>query len=160
MPLQPSITPDDPLAGAPVISVEKLREHKSRKSCWISVDGLVYDVTDWLTKHPGGEIVILNAAGLDVSDLFNAYHPPSIRRMLKPYLIGRLEDQRVDKITLNFRELAASIESSDLMRVRPSFYIGMVSWYTALLVASISCVLFGKDTIWVSTVMGGILMAI
>jgi cytochrome b involved in lipid metabolism len=160
MPSSQTLTRDDLIVDRKSISRNELQKHNHRDSCWISIDGFVYDVTDWLAKHPGGEIVILNASGVDVTDLFSAYHPPSTRKLLKTYEIGRLQDHVVDKTTQKFRELSAWIESSDLMRVRPLFYISMVLWYSVLLAASVSCVILGEGNVGISVVLGGGLMAL
>ena len=29
--------------------------HCSRSDCWLIIGGLVYDVTGWVDKHPGGQ---------------------------------------------------------------------------------------------------------
>lgn len=44
-------------------------KHNSRESAWVSVAGKVYDVTAWISKHPGGEDVVLLAAGRDASQV-------------------------------------------------------------------------------------------
>ncbi len=144
---------------SPRISLKEVKEHANRDSCWIVVDGFVYDVTSWLPRHPGGDVVIVSAAGTDVTDLFNAYHPPRIRMMLKAYLVGRLEEYKVDKTTEKFRKLAAFVESSDLMTPTPMFYVRLVLWYISLLAAAVACIVYGKQSFFVSVVCGGILMA-
>jgi len=35
------------------ISVSDLATHDSQEDCWIAFEGKVYDITDWLPKHPG-----------------------------------------------------------------------------------------------------------
>lgn len=41
----------------------EVAKHNSRKSCWILLDSNVYDVTSFLSKHPGGAAMILKQAG-------------------------------------------------------------------------------------------------
>lgn len=48
---------------APMISEEELAMHNSADDCWISYEGSVFDVTDWLTKHPGGSAAIAQYCG-------------------------------------------------------------------------------------------------
>jgi cytochrome b involved in lipid metabolism len=36
-----------------VVTWEELEKHASEESCWISIRGGVYDVTDWVNDHPG-----------------------------------------------------------------------------------------------------------
>ncbi|OMJ95512.1 hypothetical protein SteCoe_1110 [Stentor coeruleus] len=47
--------------------------HKKRNDCWIVLNKKVYDITDYIKKHPGGD-VILKSAGKDGTLLFNQYH--------------------------------------------------------------------------------------
>lgn len=48
--------------------------HNSRSSCWTAINGGVYDVTKWITQHPGGQQAILSLCGTDGSDAFNGQH--------------------------------------------------------------------------------------
>ncbi|XKT75200.1 MAG: cytochrome b5 domain-containing protein [Patescibacteria group bacterium UBA2103] len=48
---------------APMISEEDLAMHNSADDCWIAYKGTVYDVTDWLSKHPGGSAAIAQYCG-------------------------------------------------------------------------------------------------
>jgi alkylation response protein AidB-like acyl-CoA dehydrogenase/predicted heme/steroid binding protein len=61
-----------------VISAQELAAHKSQTSCWIAVDGIVYDVTKFLRAHPGGGQVILEAAGRDVTEEFFTFHKKDV----------------------------------------------------------------------------------
>ena len=51
---------DEDLAS---ISSEELSQHNKVGDLWISIHGKVYDVTEWLQNHPGGEIPLLHLAG-------------------------------------------------------------------------------------------------
>lgn len=46
-----------------MLSSSQVEEHNSRDSCWIIIQGQVYDVTDFLDEHPGGASIILRHAG-------------------------------------------------------------------------------------------------
>ena len=41
----------------------EVAKHNSKKSCWIVIDSKVYDVTGFLSAHPGGATVLLKQAG-------------------------------------------------------------------------------------------------
>ena len=41
----------------------EVAKHSGRKSCWIVIDGKVYDVTSFLPEHPGGATILLKQAG-------------------------------------------------------------------------------------------------
>jgi L-lactate dehydrogenase (cytochrome) len=38
----------------PVITVEEIKKHSSEKDCWIVVNDVVWDITDFIPTHPGG----------------------------------------------------------------------------------------------------------
>lgn len=45
----------------------EVQRHTTTDSCWIIVDGQVYDVTSILDTHPGGRSVLLKNAGKDAT---------------------------------------------------------------------------------------------
>lgn len=75
-----------------VFTWQELAAHNSEESAWVAVDGAVYDITEFIDRHPGGKEVILLAAGREATDLVNSYHPFSDvpRKILKKYRIGSL----------------------------------------------------------------------
>lgn len=48
--------------------------HASREGCWTSINGNVYDVTGWISKHPGGADAILSLCGKDGTAAFEGQH--------------------------------------------------------------------------------------
>ena len=49
------------------ITFQELEKHNTRESCWVVIDGQVYDATSVLAWHPAGPDVILNLAGKDAT---------------------------------------------------------------------------------------------
>lgn len=49
----------------PLISIEEVEKHSTRDDCWTIIHGKVYDVTDFLPKHPGGATMLVKFAGKD-----------------------------------------------------------------------------------------------
>eukprot|EP00958_Prasinococcus_capsulatus_P010685 scaffold1042_cov401-Prasinococcus_capsulatus_cf.AAC.12 len=71
---------------------EEVAKHDKRDDCWIIVDGKVYDVTDYVEEHPGGD-AILNNAGADSSDAFHGpQHPSRVFDIVDDFLIGTLKE--------------------------------------------------------------------
>ncbi|KAF9654240.1 hypothetical protein BDM02DRAFT_3182063 [Thelephora ganbajun] len=58
-----------------VWSLSDVAQHNSPSDCWVIIDGKVYDVTDFLPKHPGGKQVILKYAGRDATTAYEPIHP-------------------------------------------------------------------------------------
>ena len=77
-------------SSCPSYSWEQIAQHSSVESCWVYSHGSVYDITEWLDRHPGGRDVLLLVAGKDVTDLLPSYHPFSERpqQLLAKYRIG------------------------------------------------------------------------
>ncbi|KAI0714227.1 oxidoreductase [Fomitopsis betulina] len=77
-----------------IFTAEDVAAHSTVESCWVSRDGKVYDVTNFLADHPGGDDLILNYAGKDVGEIMRDPaehdHSDSAYDMLDECLIGRL----------------------------------------------------------------------
>ncbi|KAF2736814.1 L-lactate dehydrogenase [Polyplosphaeria fusca] len=63
---------------AKVFDYAEVAQHHSADSCWVILYGKVYDVTDFISEHPGGAKVILQLAGSDATDEYDPIHPPGI----------------------------------------------------------------------------------
>ncbi|GMH22444.1 hypothetical protein Nepgr_024287 [Nepenthes gracilis] len=88
------------------IKSEELKTHKNPGDLWISIQGKVYDVSNWVNEHPGGDIPLLNLAGQDVTDAFIAYHPRSTWHYLEKFFNGYyLEDFEVTEVSKDYRGL-------------------------------------------------------
>ncbi|KAI3389719.1 hypothetical protein SNEBB_008131 [Seison nebaliae] len=74
------------------ISEEELARHNSQDDCWISLGGNVYDITSYISCHPGGVDIIMRGAGIDATQLFMQAHPwVNASRIIDKLLIGKLE---------------------------------------------------------------------
>lgn len=71
---------------------EEVSKHDKADDCWVVVSGKVYDVTEFVPKHPGGNMIYVNA-GKDATNMFDSYHPASARQVLKKYYIGELQQE-------------------------------------------------------------------
>jgi cytochrome b involved in lipid metabolism len=70
-------------------------KHNSAESCYSAINGGVYDLTNWIDKHPGGSKAILSLCGKDGSDSFNGKHGGQPRPMseLANFKIGILTQE-------------------------------------------------------------------
>lgn len=59
-----------PVSEMKKVSLAELAEHTKPDSAWLSLNGIVYDVSVYLHYHPGGEI-ILKGCGKDATTLFS-----------------------------------------------------------------------------------------
>ncbi|KAI0537499.1 FMN-dependent dehydrogenase-domain-containing protein [Xylaria digitata] len=74
------------------LSAQEIASHRSTSSCWIVVDGKVYNVTSYLNEHPGGAAVLLKVAGTDATAEFRKTHSPDFLSYLpKEACLGAID---------------------------------------------------------------------
>ena len=85
----PTPTPSATQAGYTMADVKKAN---TRAKCWSAIDGNVYDLTAWISAHPGGASAITFLCGTDGSNAFKAQHENQSRPAmnLTKYLLGPL----------------------------------------------------------------------
>ncbi|KAL4783698.1 oxidoreductase [Aspergillus varians] len=68
-----------------MLTRSEVRQHSTRQSCWVIINGTVYDLTEFLDLHPGGDDILLQHAGRDATNAFQAFHEEDIlTRHLSP----------------------------------------------------------------------------
>jgi cytochrome b involved in lipid metabolism len=79
-------------ARAERYTLAEVATHHSAQNCWTVIRGDVYDLTEWVGKHPGGSSAILQLCGIDGTALFEGQHGGSEKQeaMLPTFKIGTL----------------------------------------------------------------------
>ena len=89
---KPSVAPTAAATVAASYTMAQVSANKSAAKCWSVINGDVYDLTKWISAHPGGSGAILSLCGTDGTQDFIAMH----RNQSKPearlagYLLGPL----------------------------------------------------------------------
>ncbi|MFT4344133.1 MAG: cytochrome b5 domain-containing protein [Candidatus Woesearchaeota archaeon] len=67
-----------------IITREELAQHSTQTDCWIGYQGVVYDVTDFLPRHPGSAQAIAPYCGTvdGFEQAFSRQHGPSQEQTL------------------------------------------------------------------------------
>ncbi|KAE9457225.1 hypothetical protein C3L33_10873, partial [Rhododendron williamsianum] len=69
-----------------VFTLSQVAQHKSKKDCWLVINGRVVNVTKFLEEHPGGEEVLIESAGKDATKEFDDIgHSKAAKEMLLKY---------------------------------------------------------------------------
>ncbi len=70
---------------------QEVSKHNTKNDCWIIIKNIIYDVTDFLSIHPGGSSIMLQVAGKDATEYFEELHRPDILANYgMKYIIGEL----------------------------------------------------------------------
>ena len=85
---------DDRDPSLPRFRLADIRKHDgSSPEPWVTLGDKVYNITDWVAAHPGGD-VILRAAGASIEpywNIFTIHKSPYVREILQQYLIGFID---------------------------------------------------------------------
>ncbi|KAI8332282.1 delta-6 fatty acid desaturase [Chlamydoabsidia padenii] len=72
-----------------LISAQEFQQRVKQGESLFIFDNKVYKVDDYISRHPGGELVLRHSVGRDVTDEIRCMHPPSIYNYtMKQFYIG------------------------------------------------------------------------
>ncbi|XP_014092289.2 cytochrome b5 [Bactrocera oleae] len=78
-------------AEVKLYSREEISKHNLNKNTWLIIHNNVYDVSEFLNEHPGGEEVLIEQGGKEATESFeDVGHSSDAREMMKKYKIGEL----------------------------------------------------------------------
>jgi cytochrome b involved in lipid metabolism len=89
----PSPTPTATATATPAgYTMADVKKANSRTKCWTAISGSVYDLTPWISAHPGGAAAITFLCGTDGTNAYKAQHEGQSRPALRltQYLLGPL----------------------------------------------------------------------
>ncbi|KAJ3104497.1 hypothetical protein HDU97_009110 [Phlyctochytrium planicorne] len=102
--------PINPATGLPMYTRDEVRSHTSKSTgIWITRGDAVYDITEFVDVHPGGERILL-AAGQSIDPfwaIFSIHQSDSTRELLETYRIGDLVPANKDPSKVTDAEATA-----------------------------------------------------
>uniref|UniRef100_A0A8C2F3J5 Fatty acid desaturase 2 n=1 Tax=Cyprinus carpio TaxID=7962 RepID=A0A8C2F3J5_CYPCA len=146
---------------------EEAQKHTKSGDQWIVVERKVYNVSQWVKRHPGGLRIIGHYAGEDATEAFTAFHPdlPLVRKYMKPLLIGELEAsepsqdrQKNAALVEDFRALRERLEAEGCFKTQPLFFLLHLGHILLLEVIALMLVWY-FGTGWINTAIVAVLMA-
>ncbi len=74
-------------------TLTQVATHNSQTDCWTVVNGSVYNITSYITRHPGGVRAISSICGKDGTSTFDDQHGGQSRpeNTLSSFLVGSLK---------------------------------------------------------------------
>ena len=87
------------MAEKKLFTGEELSKLNECHNAHVAYKGKVYDITDFIKKHPGGREQIMLAAGRDMTQLFHSYHKSHVAALIekKCRYVGDLVDYEMPK---------------------------------------------------------------
>jgi cytochrome b involved in lipid metabolism len=82
-----------PVTPKKLYTTQTVAMHNTKSSCWTIVNGNVYDITKYITQHPGGESRIMSVCGTNGTSAFEGQHGGDSRpeNTLAKFLLGPLQ---------------------------------------------------------------------
>lgn len=88
------LTADDSPDAEEGYTLEEVAEHDDEESCWLAIDGAVYDVTDYLPGHPPGQEEIVPHCGTDATEVYQEVgHSSTAQSLRADRAIGVLAEE-------------------------------------------------------------------
>jgi hypothetical protein len=72
----------------------EVAKNQSAESLWLIIDSKVYDVTEFVDAHPGGESVLKQVAGQDATEAFYNLHRQEVLQKYGNLCIGTIEGEK------------------------------------------------------------------
>ena len=85
---------------------DEVAKHNTEDSVWFIIDAKVYDVSEFLDAHPGGEAVLRQVAGTDATAAFYNLHRQEVLTKYEDLCIGTIEGEKSTVITMKPGDLS------------------------------------------------------
>ena len=81
-------TTSNPTSKRSVLTLAQVSQHNSPSDCYLIIKGVVYDVSSYINRHPGGSNNIVSSCGTEVTGIFASIHSNAAWNLLKNYQVG------------------------------------------------------------------------
>lgn len=152
----------------PVYSLEEVEKHNKLDDAWIILDDLVFNVTNFYKKHPGGPDLVTNFAGQDATDAWISIHLDIDKavKYLYPLLVGqykRVTQQEIElqkknaALNRDFYKLKREFEREGMFEASPWWYSGHIF---SVLLTELACyyLLVNHYDSWFCWILAGFFM--
>ncbi|MCO5249469.1 MAG: fatty acid desaturase [Chitinophagales bacterium] len=144
-------------------SRNEILQHNQIDDCWIVLFNKVYDITNFLDKHPGGAEILMTRAGEDATSFFQTRHGVTSSRELKhleKYQIGVLsQNEQIEEAAFDepfFDELIKTCKKKNLYQVSKEKSNHFNRVRTALLLVNLMTIIgvfYLKINLWMALPM-------
>ena len=87
---------------AKLVSMDEVSKHNTKEDCWLVFHNKVYNLSNWLSQHPGGIDIIAEHAGKDATLIFETIHSKGMLITLpKSCYIGDIDTTTIKDIHIS-----------------------------------------------------------
>ncbi|GMH74067.1 hypothetical protein TrRE_jg8443 [Triparma retinervis] len=142
------------------IKMAEVAKHNKRTDAWVVIESRCYDITSYVSHHPGGWLPLENMAGKDCTDAFANYHPASVYRTILPsYYIGDVEDTLDhESFTREHREIRQELLRRGLFETNSYYYYLKISFLVLVFSLAVYLTLYPSSK--TAHYMGAAMMAV
>ena len=81
-----------PTSNSSALTMDQVKKNNTASRCWSVINGNVYNLTNWISPHPGGEDAITRLCGTDGTKVFSNQHQgdPQAESRLSGFLLGKV----------------------------------------------------------------------
>ena len=111
----------------------------SKGKVWVTIEDKQYDITDWVSRHPGGSTQLIQYNGRDMTDAYRAYHKKNTKvdKVLKSYYMKDVIDSvAISKHMEDFRNFICSLETNTDYK----HYVVLALALTCLMTLTVYCI--------------------
>jgi len=107
-------------------TLAQVKEHNKSSDLWIIIHDRVYNLTRFLSEHPGGREVLEEVAGKNATKAFDDIgHSKDAIAQMKQYCIGEISDAERDSKEKEVRDSTSSVCSGPLGAAGALLYKGI-----------------------------------
>lgn len=115
-------------SAEPSFTADEVAQHNSKEDCYLIIRDSVYNVTDYISFHPGGRNTIIARCGREVTGIFTQIHSNRAWDLLGRYKIGQLGSQAPTTTTASvklslddiYKGLVEANPGAEIVNVKPS----------------------------------------
>ncbi|MEN9710592.1 MAG: hypothetical protein RL441_584 [Actinomycetota bacterium] len=114
-------------------TLAQVKTHNTAADCWSIVGTSVYDLTQWIVLHPGGQAQIKAMCGLNATASFNGQHSgsASAKASLAPYKIGNFKATAVTTKYYTLTQVKAHKTRSNCWTIISGKVYNLTKWIAA-----------------------------
>jgi len=113
-------------------TLAEIAKHGSRNDCYLIINNNVYNVSSYISYHPGGSRTITSRCGKEVTGIFARIHSNRAWDLLKKYKIGTITTSKIDItpqiLTAISNALKEANPNAEIIKVSPktNFYVAKI----------------------------------